>query len=57
MKKEWDRVNAISKELLGIMKPRDAVSNHGSPFDSDRFAVLIAELETMAASHQSLDFE
>ena len=55
-KKEWDRVNAISKELLGIMKPRDAASNHGSPFDSDRFAVLIAELETMAASNQSLDF-
>ena len=53
-KNEWDRVNAIAKELLSILRPGDAVSNNGLLSDSTRFAELVAELEKMVSLDESL---
>jgi len=46
-KREWDRVDAISKELLTILRPLDAASGKETPVAPSRIEPLIAELEQM----------
>jgi hypothetical protein len=51
---EWDRVDAISKELLTLVQPRADSSGNEPPLDASRIAALSAELEQMASLNKSL---
>ena len=51
---EWDRVDAISKELLTLVQPRADSSENEPPLDASRIAELSAELEQMASLNKSL---
>ena len=56
-KKEWDRVNAITKGLLGVLQPGVAASRNGLLNDATRFAELVGELEKTVTLDESTEFQ
>jgi len=55
-KREWDRVEAISKELLAILQPPDAASGKEAPVSPGRIEPLIAELQQLVPLSLSSSF-
>jgi hypothetical protein len=55
-KREWDRVDAISKELLTILQPPDAASRIDRSIGISRIEPLIAELEQIVPLSNSSGF-